>query len=276
MYKLPVLINWSLTECCNLNCGFCFRFPDKEASDDKKALITEKIISSGVKRVTLTGGEPTLIKNLENIADRFRSAGVFVSLHTNGIKTEYIKKIYNHFDRISLSLDGPDSDINKAMRGHGDYFEKITDLIMFLNEKKHDFAIKTTVTRINIHTIPEMVDFINKVKPAFWSLFEFLPLENGGLNKDDYLLNDNEFDSLISKLKCDVTLNTMSSIEARGYPMFCVAANGYVYTKDIESGKILVDSLLDGTVTIEEIWKKIINKNRIIEKYIKKWDIIQK
>ncbi|MDR2582128.1 MAG: radical SAM protein [Fibromonadaceae bacterium] len=273
--KLPVLINWSLTERCNLNCGFCFRFHDKELPSDKMKIVLEKIVKSGVRRVTLTGGEPTLVNGLESIAEKLRYAGIFVSLHTNGMNVDYVKKNYFHFDRISLSLDGLNSFVNKIMRGHDDYFEKIMDLIMFLKENKRDFAIKTTVTKKNIDSILDMVDFINDIKPTFWSLFEFLPLENGKLNKDDYLLNDGEFNGLISKIKCDVTLNTMSLIEASGYPMFSVAANGEVYTKDGENGKISVGSLLDNETNVEIIWAKIIKKNKIEEKYINRWNIIQ-
>jgi len=274
--KLPVLINWSLTERCNLNCGFCFRFHDKELPHDKMEIVLEKIVKSGVRRVTLTGGEPTLVEGLENIAKKLRYTGRFVSLHTNGMNVDYVKKNYFYFDRISLSLDGLNSCVNKAMRGRDDYFDKIMDLIMFLNENKRDFAIKTTVTKKNIDSILGMVDFINDIKPAFWSLFEFLPLENGKRNKDDYLLNDGEFDNLISKIKCDVTLNTMSLTEASVYPMFSIAANGDVYTKDVENGNISVGSLLDSETSVEIIWERIIKKNKIVEKYINKWDIIQK
>jgi len=275
MYKLPVLINWSLTERCNLSCGFCFRFHDKELNHKAKKTIIDKIIKSGVKRVTLTGGEPTLVKHLTNISNTLRLSGVFVSLHTNGINTEYIKENYNHFDRISLSLDGHNSSINKNMRGHENYFEKVINIIEFLNKKEYDFAIKTIVTKQNIHSIPRMVDFINKVKPVFWSLFEFLPLENGSINKDEYLLEDGEYNNLILKLKCDIQLNTMSSVEASRYPMFCVAANGDVYTKDVENRKSLIASLLNDNMNIETIWEKIIKKNQITEKYIEKWTIIK-
>lgn len=276
MYDIPVLINWSLTPRCNLNCGFCFRYFDPELTENETDKIIEKVIKSEVKRITLSGGEPTLVDRLINIADRFHSAGLFVSLHTNGMQARFIEDNYSHFDRISLSLDGPNAKINTLMRGCDKYFETIKNLMFFLLEKSCDFVIKTVVTKKNIQYIPQMVGLIEAVKPVFWSIFEFIPLGIGEINKDEFLLEQGEFLELITNLKCSTKLNTMSKEEADNYPMFCVGANGNVYTKNEGKDNILIASLLDDNITIEQIWRKIIQKNEIKEKYVDKWNIIQK
>ena len=82
----------SLTEKCNLNCFFCHREgcdkSEGELSPPEVRRLVEAAASLGVKKVKLTGGEPLLRSDLEEIIwEIARIPGITeVSLTTNGFQ----------------------------------------------------------------------------------------------------------------------------------------------------------------------------------------------
>jgi len=80
--------------------------------------IVEEIIKSGIKKVTLSGGEPTISKHLLKILKLIKSAGIEVVLHTNGLRIDapMAQKISPLVSRVSLSLDGSNKQMGCAMR----------------------------------------------------------------------------------------------------------------------------------------------------------------
>lgn len=73
---------------CNLQCSFCdTRWANSE--DAAAEIMTAKqltgyVLSTGVKNVTLTGGEPLLQKNIGNLIDALEALGFYVEIETNG------------------------------------------------------------------------------------------------------------------------------------------------------------------------------------------------
>jgi MoaA/NifB/PqqE/SkfB family radical SAM enzyme len=271
--NIPSLIDWSLTSKCNLDCDFCFRFLETDVTFKEQNSILSKIIDSGVKRVTLTGGEPTLSKNILYIAAELKKHNTFISLHTNGIDFENNKKIFEYFDRVSLSLDGPDIETNAIMRKNINYFSNINRFIAFLKSEQKNIVIKTVVSKANISTIPKMVNVIDDIQPNFWSLFEFLPTRIGFANKDKFLLDSGDFNNSFSKIHCKTKLNPLSRNEAIKYPKFLISSSGNVYTNGENENDILVGSLLKNTVN--ECWEEILKIRPINEKYLVKSEIIK-
>ncbi|MFA5776059.1 MAG: radical SAM protein [Patescibacteria group bacterium] len=112
-------IHYLFGNSCNLNCDFCFW--DKRMVSPKLGLskrIVEEIIKSGIKKVTLSGGEPTISKHLLKILKLIKSAGIEVVLHTNGLRIDapMAQKISPLVSRVSLSLDGSNKQMGCAMR----------------------------------------------------------------------------------------------------------------------------------------------------------------
>ena len=58
----------------------------KEKIDDNNVIkIAKKLISSGIKYVSIRGGEPTLVNQLPECVKLFNENGVFVELVSNEI-----------------------------------------------------------------------------------------------------------------------------------------------------------------------------------------------
>lgn len=84
----------SLTERCNLRCHYCMPSDGVDLTPNSSLLSSDEIIrvanlfvSSGVDKIRLTGGEPTIRKDIEDICSRLSNMEGLKSLGitTNGI-----------------------------------------------------------------------------------------------------------------------------------------------------------------------------------------------
>lgn len=90
------IITFQLTPDCNLSCDFCNKMycpvclsPDKTESHmdfEEWKKIFDKMIYYGMKNAIFTGGEIALYKHLNKCIDYIKSKGIFLTLHTNGIR----------------------------------------------------------------------------------------------------------------------------------------------------------------------------------------------
>ena len=124
----------SVTDRCNFRCPYCmpseiygerYNFlPKPEILTFEEIIkLTKVFVGVGVRKVRLTGGEPLIRKNIEELVEGISSmAGVEdLTLTTNGFlladKAQALKKSGLH--RITVSLDTIDPAIFKTMNGRG-------------------------------------------------------------------------------------------------------------------------------------------------------------
>ena len=73
---------------CNLNCGYCdtcwANAPDVKPEIATAEQLARYVISTGVKNVTLTGGEPLLQKDIARLITLLGESGAEVEIETNG------------------------------------------------------------------------------------------------------------------------------------------------------------------------------------------------
>ena len=75
----------------------------------KEVIQTAK--DNGIREVSITGGEPMMYpKQLVKLADRFRKAGLLVSLETSGLLVD--PEVFRHFDMVSLDIKVPSSKVS--------------------------------------------------------------------------------------------------------------------------------------------------------------------
>ena len=110
---------------CNLNCSYCdtaWAIPqDAPCVEMTSEEIMDKISESGIKNVTLTGGEPLIQKDINPLIERIASRGFRLELETNGAvaieETAMLRKEKNLQDKITFTLDYkcPSSGMEEAM-----------------------------------------------------------------------------------------------------------------------------------------------------------------
>lgn len=144
----------SLTESCNFRCNYCL--PNGSACDNKAAELTLPEIKhlvrgfalAGTSKVRLTGGEPTLRRDLCSIIETVRATdGITeVALTTNGYRLN--KDIHNWLDAgltaLNVSIDSLDPDTFHLVTGQ----DRLPDILAGI-----DRALALGLSKVKINTV---------------------------------------------------------------------------------------------------------------------------
>lgn len=112
-----------ITERCNLRCAHCFVSATKRGKDMPLTEVVKKVVpqlaDARVRRVTLTGGEPTIHPDFLGIVHAFRNAGIDVGICTNAteLDDQVIRQLATAGVHVNVSLDGFAADSHGLFRG---------------------------------------------------------------------------------------------------------------------------------------------------------------
>jgi len=135
--NLPSLncIYFYLTEGCNLACRHCWIAPKFQNADKSYGSLDPSLFRSiiwqaqamGLSSVKLTGGEPLIHPQIEELLEFVRGEELKLTLETNGVActpeiVERIAACQNPF--VSVSLDGAKAESHEWVRGVEGCFEK--------------------------------------------------------------------------------------------------------------------------------------------------------
>jgi MoaA/NifB/PqqE/SkfB family radical SAM enzyme len=119
----PVLAHVVVTRRCNIACAYCNEFDDfsKPVPTEDLARRIDQLARLGTTIVTLTGGEPLLHPELDDVIRRVRARGMIAILVTNGylLTIERIKRLNRAgLDRLQISVDNiqPDAVSKKSLK----------------------------------------------------------------------------------------------------------------------------------------------------------------
>ena len=176
----PQFIVWDLTYACPLRCAHCYAEAGRRASQrvgrDDLLRITDALISMKPGGVMLSGGEPLLVKEIFEIAERLSAAGVDVLLYTSGwgLEPAMVSPIVSLFSRVSVSIDGATREVHDRIRGRAGSFDHAIAALAQLDggvaasrqggERTPSLGIDFIVMQSNIH---QLRDVCTNVAPRF-------------------------------------------------------------------------------------------------------------
>ncbi len=183
----PRLIACEVTRECNLACLHCRASavfepcPDELTSQEWMGLVDE-IVSFSSPILILTGGEPTLRKDIYEIAHYATSKGLRVVLGSNGINInkESARRMKDAgIRRLSISLDGASPEVHDNFRGVEGAFDKAVKGAREAREAGLDFQINTTITRLNLREVPRTLDLAARLGAVAYHPFLLVPTGRG-------------------------------------------------------------------------------------------------
>ncbi len=237
----PRIVQFVLTEECNLNCVYCCDTNRNPICGELKLDDYKKIIDdvNGVTKcadIVLTGGEPLLSSMALDIARHAKSNGNKVHLLTNAllVNENNANEISEAFDLIRISVDGSNQEMHEFHRGKNTY-DRLLKAIYLLDKQKAPMQFAMTVTKKNISDIDGMVK-------AFGSRLTFQPIFKVGAAKGRenlHITGDEYYKALASVKGVNHTSYLCSSITrskdrrmakcAIGDAVISIAPNGDMY-----------------------------------------------
>jgi len=176
-YNRPVRdLRISVTDRCNFRCTYCmpkevygeaFKFlPREELLDfDEIEKIAKSFADLGVRKIRLTGGEPLVRKNIEDLISKLsRINGIEdIAMTTNGylLEPKIDSLLEAGLNRITVSLDAIDEITFKKMSDQDFDVNKVLSAIETANKKGFDqIKINCVVQKgVNEHSILDLINY---------------------------------------------------------------------------------------------------------------------
>lgn len=172
----PLTANFKVTERCNLTCPMCGipRFGDrrKEMGVPEIRDAARKLAELSIARVVVTGGEPMLRDDLEEIVAALTAEGIVVTLLTNGTlssRARMKRLIDAGVQALGVSLDTLDEGWEDRFCGKEGTWQKAYEALVDGVELLGTGLVYAmcTVTRENLEEVPRLVDFVEREIGAF-------------------------------------------------------------------------------------------------------------
>lgn len=167
---------------CNLNCIFCGsdcknQLNPNELSVQEWCRVVDDLAELGVKRIVLSGGEPTLKAGIEDLVIYLNSKGIEWSMVSNGLWMspdflQIMEKCKPY--AVGLSIDGRE-EIHNKLRGNSRSFQKVVENIKKLQEREIPVSLITTVHKLNFAELPDIANFILEKGIYGWQIQLTMP-----------------------------------------------------------------------------------------------------
>ncbi len=165
-----------ITQGCNFKCHYCYNSPSarifdpEEVSDSKidEILLYLEENKEKYEAVVVTGGEPTLHKNLPDVLKKIKAMGLIVRLETNGSHPKVLSQIVSNglVDYVAMDVKAPlAKDKYKDIAGitiSTSQLGKINQSIRILTRSKVEYEIRTTLIKQK-HSFHDILDICNTI-----------------------------------------------------------------------------------------------------------------
>jgi len=155
------------TQGCNFRCHYCYnpmlvwpkRTDNGKYGQEGSPYISEESLLSFLKErqgklngVVITGGEPTLHKDLPSFIEKIRKLGYDIKLDTNGTNPNLLKKLIEDklLDYIAMDFKAPISSYQEVVNVELDFLN-IKKSAKIIRESGLDYEFRTTV-------VPQLID----------------------------------------------------------------------------------------------------------------------
>ena len=170
-------VDWWLTSHCNLACDFCYGpVPGKDPVERRDA-IRDALAASSARVVTFCGGEPLLVRRIDEYAGDLARRGKSTVLNTNG---QLLRRRIDQgfrlgaFSMVGLSIEGSTPEVHRAMRGAKADLAEVLDAARFvLKEPGVRLKLATVVSGVNRDNLPSLAPVVRGLEPDIWRLYQY-------------------------------------------------------------------------------------------------------
>lgn len=158
--------------------GVALRPKPEFMTTEETIAIAKTFVDLGVNKIRITGGEPLIKKDIDNILTQLAALGADLYMTTNGILVGKYLPLFKKvgLKNINVSLDSLKEEKFNAISKR-QYFGRIMQNIDLL--VSHQFNVKINVVLMKDVNDDEIIDFIEwtKDKPVSVRFIEFMPFD---------------------------------------------------------------------------------------------------
>ncbi len=211
----PREIMIEVTTSCNYDCIHCFRksmlnqsLKEFMSFEVFKTLLREAS-ASGVEKISFSGwGEPLVHPEILNFMLEAKKGGFKVLLNTNGyLLLDYADELFRiGVDELYVSVDGVSEEVYKLIRRGGvlsrvtEGLTRLKELKLTNNSFKPEIYLQFTLTKLNIHDLLELPEYVRRVGAHQAVVSNVIPLSKE-FEKKLSCYGDIECMSMINELK---------------------------------------------------------------------------
>lgn len=176
----PIVV-WNMTNRCNLSCQHCYisaedrEYAGELTTEEAKAFIDD-LAAMKVPVLLFSGGEPLVRSDLFELGAYARDRGIRPVISTNGtlITPAVAERIRTTgFQYVGVSLDG-NAEVHDRFRGRKGAFAETIAGIRNSLAAGNKTGIRFTVNKLNYHTLPEVLDLVEREKIPRFCLYHLV------------------------------------------------------------------------------------------------------
>ena len=216
--KKPVVV-WNMTRRCNLKCVHCYaqakdmEFKNELSTEEGKALIDD-LAAFGSPVMLFSGGEPTMRKDLPELAAYAREKGMRAVISTNGtlIDKPLAKKLKEvGLSYVGISLDGI-RETNDKFRGMKGAFDAALRGLHNCQEEGIKVGLRFTINKQNVKDIPAIFDLLEEEKIPRICFYHLVYAGRGSTMVDEDLSLEE------SRKAVDLIMDRTKALHEKGFP----------------------------------------------------------
>ncbi|WP_440947597.1 12,18-didecarboxysiroheme deacetylase [Methanosarcina sp. T3] len=234
--KKPVVV-WNMTRRCNLKCVHCYaqakdmEFKNELSTEEGKALIDD-LAAFGSPVMLFSGGEPTMRKDLPELAAYAREKGMRAVISTNGtlIDKELAKKLKAvGLSYVGVSLDGV-RETNDKFRGMKGAFDAALRGLHNCQEEGIKVGLRFTINKQNVRDIPAIFDLLEEENIPRVCFYHLVYAGRGSTMVDEDLSPEE------SRKAVDLIMERTKALHEKGFPAEVLTVDNhcdgpYIYLK---------------------------------------------
>ncbi len=162
----PIAMLAELTHRCPLSCPYCsnpleLARQEQEIDTETWKSVFRQAADLGVLQLHLSGGEPASRRDLVELVQTARDAGLYTNLITSGIglSERRLKELdAAGLDHIQLSLQGTDAEMADQIGGYKGGFNRKMQVAQWIGAIGFPLTLNAVLHRRNLHQLPRAIE----------------------------------------------------------------------------------------------------------------------
>ena len=252
--RAPIGMLCELTHRCPLQCPYCSNPVELERVNTELTTaewqnVMRQAASLGVLQIHLSGGEPTVRKDLEDIVKTAAEVGLYTNLITAGVtltRDRLGKLAELGLDHVQLSIQDVDPENADRIASYKGGMAKKIEVAKWVREFGLPLTINAPIHRQNIKSVPRMIDFAvemdaGRIEIAHVQYYAWALLNRAALmpTREDFMAAARYVEEARERLKGIIVIDAVVPDYYAKFPKPCMGGWARGIVNVTPSGRVL-------------------------------------